>query len=72
MITTTIILIVLNIFFMFAYAKEVTRRDKFKKFMENWINNLDSKLELYHDHYPPEWMETERDTLEYLLMEFEK
>ena len=72
MITTIIILSVLNIFFMFAYACELRRRDKFKEFMENWINNLDSKLELYHDDHPPQWIETERDTLEYLLMEFNK
>ena len=62
MIATIIILSGLNIFFMFAYASELRRRDRFKKFMENWIVNLDSKLELYR----------ERDTLEYLLKEFEK
>ena len=44
--TTIIILICLNIFFMFAYASELRRRDKFKDFMENWIVNLDSKLDL--------------------------
>ena len=72
MITTIIILSLALIFFMFAYASELRRRDKFKEFMENWINDLDSKLELYHDHYPPQWMEIERDIVEYLLMEFNK
>ena len=70
--TTIIILSLALIFFMFAYASEVARRDEFKKFMENWINDLDSKLELYRDHYSPQWMEIERDTLEYLLKEFNK
>ena len=45
--TTIIILIVLNIFFMFAYAKELRRRDKFKEFMENWLQESHASL----DHY---------------------
>ena len=72
MIIVIILLSALLIFFMFAYASELRRRDKFKSFMENWINNLDSKLELYRGHYSPQWIEIERDIVEYLLMEFNK
>lgn len=74
MITTIIILSGLNIFFMFAYSKEVTRRDKFKKFLEEWLEESHASLDHYDElnEYCPEWIETERDTLECLLMEFNK
>ena len=74
MIITIIILIVLNIFFMFAYASELRRRDKFKKFLEDWLEESHASLDHYDElnEYCPEWIETERDTLECLLSEFEK
>ena len=48
--------------------------DKFKEFMENWLEESHASLDHYEElnEYCPEWIETERDTLEYLLMEFEK
>ena len=71
MIITIIILSGLNIFFMFAYAKEVTRRDKFKKFMENWLTRVQGyEAESFPD--VPEWIEAKRDTLKCLLKEFNK
>lgn len=74
MITTIIVLSGLNIFFMFAYASELRRRDKFKDFMENWLNESYTSLDHYDElnEYYPEWIETERDTLKCLLKEFNK
>lgn len=74
MITTIIILSGLNIFFMFAYASELRRRDKFKEFMENWLHDNQISLDHYDElnEYCPEWIETERDTLDCLLVEFNK
>ena len=59
---------------MFAYASELRRRDKFKEFMENWLQESHASLDHYDElnEYCPEWIETERDTLECLLSEFEK
>ena len=58
----------LTIFFMFAYAKELRRRDNFDDYMSVW---LDEVLKHYENH-PTEWLENERDTLECLIEEFRK
>ena len=74
MITTIIILSLALIFFMFAYASELRRRDKFKELLDEWLNESYTSLDHYdelNERYP-QWIETEIDTLEYLLMEFNK
>ena len=49
----------LTIFFMFAYAKELRRRDNFDDYMSVWLNEVGDN-------------EIERDTLECLIEEFRK
>ena len=71
MVTTIIILSLALIFFMFAYANELRRRDKFKEFMENWLNRIQGyEAESFPD--VPEWLEAEVETLKCLLKEFNK
>lgn len=69
--TTIIILSVLNIFFMFAYAIELRRRDKFKEFLENWLTRIQ---EYEAESFPnvPEWLEAEVGTIKCLSKEFNK
>ena len=65
----------LNIFFMFAYARELRRRDDFKEFMENWLERTKFRKDEFLDNgweYIPEWIEVEVETLECLLKEFNK
>jgi len=71
MITTIIILSGLNIFFMFAYANELRRRDKFKEYLEEWLNRVQGyEAENFPD--VPEWLEVEVETIKCLLKEFNK
>lgn len=49
----------LTIFFMFAYAKELRRRDNFDHYMSVWLNEVGD-------------CETKRDILESLIEEFRK
>ena len=61
----------LNIFFMFAYAGELKRRDDFKKFLEIWFTRVQ---EYEAESFPnvPEWLEAEVETIKCLLKEFNK
>ena len=49
----------LTIFFIFAYAKELRRRDNFDHYMSVWLNEVGDN-------------ETKRDILESLIKEFRK
>ena len=60
----------LTIFFMFAYAKELRRRDNFDHYMSVWLNEVWNNLD-QNEHYP-EWLVAERDILESLIKEFRK
>ena len=64
----------LTIFFMFAYAKELRRRDNFDDYMSVWLNEVWNSLEHYESQnkHSPEWLETKRDILECLIKEFRK
>ena len=59
---------------MFAYANELRRRDKFKEFMENWLEGIHASLYRYDkfNEVYPEWLKTEKNIIEGLLMEFNK
>ena len=61
----------LNIFFMFAYAIELRRRDKFKEFLDEWLNRVQG---YEAESFPnvPEWLEAEVETIKCLLKEFNK
>ena len=54
-----IVILVITIFFMFAYAKELRRRDNFDDYMSVWLNEVGDN-------------ETERDILECLIKEFRR
>lgn len=54
-----IVILVITIFFMFAYAKELRRRDNFDHYMSVWLDEVGD-------------CETERDILECLIKEFRK
>ena len=65
-----IVILVITIFFMFAYAKELRRRDKFDHYMSVWLDEVGDSLE--QNEHSPEWLVTERDILESLIKEFRK
>ncbi len=70
MIVILVISYSLTIFFMFAYAKELRRRDNFDEYMSVWLNEVGDNLE--QNEHSPEWLETERDMLKCLIKEFRK
>ncbi len=70
MIVILVISYSLTIFFMFAYAKELRRRDNFDHYMSVWLDEVGDNLD-QNEHYP-EWLVAERDILECLIKEFRK
>ena len=75
MITTIIILSVLNIFFMFAYAKEVTRRDRFRDYLSKCLKENKYEISMFDKsaYEPmPRYLFEKRDLLIEIIKEFNK
>ena len=73
--TTIIILSLALIFFMFAYAKEVARRDEFKNYLSKYLKENRYEISMFDEssYEPmPRYLFAKRELLAEIIKEFEK